>query len=206
MKKILVVYESPAGSTAEASGVIAEYLIAKGFDVTCSFVKNAVAMSEFDFAVIGSPVLYGKITSSMKAYLRNNSDALEMTPHSLFLTCMRLTECSNFSVTVECYRDAAFNEKKKDEKDMTSMEKNHSKNYYFDNIITACMGLDPVQVAFFKGNLNFSRLKFFSRLVMKIMVKLQDEVKEGDFLDKRKIEEWTGSLTEKINNFERGVK
>lgn len=206
MKKILIVYDSPAGSTAKAGEIIKKYFMRKELDVDCISVNNASGLSGYDFVIIGSPVLYGKVSSPIKNYIRKNSEAFSEIPHALFLTCMRLTECSDVHLPVQCYRDAAFNEQKKNENEMSSMEKSHSLQYYLNNTMLISTNLDPVNVAFIKGNLNFKRLKFFSRLVMKIMAKLQDEVNEGDFLDRAAVEQWAESLIDELNISKGGSK
>ncbi|MBC8185216.1 hypothetical protein H8E88_29330 [candidate division KSB1 bacterium] len=84
---------------------------------------------------------------------------------------------------------------------MTPMEKAHTSSYYFDHFLKLIPQIEPVSIAFFKGNLNLSRLKFIHKIIMHIAMILMKEIKEGEFINPDAVADWTENLYSNQFNF-----
>ncbi len=165
-KKILVVYESFCGSTAEVARCIADIFCKKGAQVDLFHVGSVTEISSYDGVVIGSAVKSASWYPSMIDFVKENQHALKQIPVAYFLTCLALYK------NTEDSRKLA--------------------NSYFNPVLTAVPGIKPETMQAFAGKLDYSKMNMMFRMVMKSKMK-EKGIPEGDFRDFRAIETWAGN-------------
>jgi menaquinone-dependent protoporphyrinogen oxidase len=82
--KVLVVYGSKHGSTAEIASKIAEAIEAAGPSVVVHQTEYASDVAGYDAVVIGSAVYFGGWMSATKKFVEDNADALRRVPVWLY--------------------------------------------------------------------------------------------------------------------------
>ncbi len=86
MARILIAYASKTGTARTCAELLQKELT--GLDVTLSDLeRESPELKEYDVAVIGSSVRFGKIRGAAREYLKKNGDVLQKMPHGLFLCC-----------------------------------------------------------------------------------------------------------------------
>jgi menaquinone-dependent protoporphyrinogen oxidase len=86
--KILVVYDTLHGSTAEVAGYIGKELTAAGEDVTVKRVTELVKLDGYRKVILGGPVAMGRWTAPMTQFLERHRDVLQTSRCALFTTCL----------------------------------------------------------------------------------------------------------------------
>lgn len=85
--KVLIVYSSRTGVSRECAEMLRGHLEGK-FEVCVYDIENAPPPPDgYDVAVIGGSVRMAKINKKLKAYLRDNAQALNNIHTALFLCC-----------------------------------------------------------------------------------------------------------------------
>jgi menaquinone-dependent protoporphyrinogen oxidase len=86
--KILVVYDTLHGSTAEVAGYIGKELTAAGEDVTVKRVTELVKLDSYRKVILGGPVAMGRWTAPMTQFLERHRDVLQTSRCAVFTTCL----------------------------------------------------------------------------------------------------------------------
>ena len=159
--KILVAYATKAGSTAEVAAEIGRVIESKsGHKVDVRPVGKAKEVSGYDAVIIGSAIRVGKWLPEATKFVEKHRDALSQVPVAYFTVCLTLSED-----TEENRRKVAA---------------------YLDPV---CEVVQPVDVGLFAGVMDYSKLPFILRLMMKKMGS-----PEGDFRDWEAIRAWAADL------------
>lgn len=90
--RILVVYASSYGTTAEVARTIGDVLSGAGAAVTVAAAAEAPAPDGFDAVVLGSPIYSGDLLPDLNAYVDAHEATLQARPAALFATSMRLRD------------------------------------------------------------------------------------------------------------------
>ena len=87
--KVLIVYGTRYGSTAEISDEMAKALGQGGVDVDVVNAKGGKVENpgEYDLVLVGSGIKMGKWTREPLKFLERNEEALSDTPIALFVSC-----------------------------------------------------------------------------------------------------------------------
>jgi menaquinone-dependent protoporphyrinogen oxidase len=144
-KKVLVVYGSDAGSTAEVADFIGKTLIENGLQADVKPAGSADNAEGYDAAVIGTNIRAGKTNKSLKNFTARNLGSLEKIPTAFFAVCLTMKE------------DTPDNRK-----------------FVSSRMEVLEAGLKPVDEGLFAGKVNLAKLKPFPRFIMKNMVKAVD--------------------------------
>lgn len=203
-KKALIAYATRTGSTREAAEFIGKELAEFGVEVDVRPVVDVEDINLYDAVIVGSPNYYGKHLPEVKKFLKRHEEYLSQIPVAYFFTTMWVTtiiveEVPDFPV----YVDLAYDKYQKPENDMGMMEKAHASSRYLKSLSKIVPEIKPVGVGFFKGRLNFSRLGFFSRMVMRFMAWMTEAVREGEYLNPEIIREWSRGLCSDLFNVEK---
>jgi menaquinone-dependent protoporphyrinogen oxidase len=148
MNKILVAYATKAGSTAEVAEFIGKTLREQGADVDVRAAKDVKDVREYRAAVIGSGIYAGKWLPDALGLIERNREAFREMPVAYFMVCATL-------------------------KDDT--EENRRKVALYSDSAKALAA--PVDVGLFGGKIDYARMNFFFRFMLKNMMKAP----EGDF-------------------------
>ncbi len=92
--RILVVYATRAGSTAEIAREIGAVIAATGAAVDIRPLSDVPEMREFDAVVIGAPLYMGRVVSEIALFVREHQTALEQMPVAAFVVGGFLTDQS----------------------------------------------------------------------------------------------------------------
>ena len=165
--KILVVYATRAGSTIEVAQAIGKKLAAGGAAVDVKPVKNAANLKDYQAVILGSAIRRGAVLPEVTDFAKTNKEELKNIPVAGFIVCMILREDN---------------------------EQNREKAASY---IKPLQGeLSFVDVGFFTGKLDYSRLNFIDAFIIKYFI----GTPEGDLRDWQKINEWAENLGIKLKN------
>jgi menaquinone-dependent protoporphyrinogen oxidase len=162
--RVLVAYASNAGSTAEVAAFIARKLADTGLSVDLRGTRNARSVDGYRVVVVGSAVRAGHWLADASEFVKAHREALAARKTAFFTLCMTLHE------------DTPANREK-----VTG---------YLKPVREV---LDPSWIEFFAGKMEYRRLGFGTRLVVKAM-----KVPEGDFRDWNAIGSWADRLAREI--------
>ncbi len=163
--KILVAYATKAGSTSEVAAEIARVIESKGdYQVDMYPVDELKGVSGYDAVIIGSGIRAGQWLPPATKFVETHREALSRIPVAYFLVCLTLKDD-----TEENRRTVAA---------------------YLDPVREM---LQPVDVGLFAGMMDYAKLPFFFRLMMKTM-----KSPEGDFRDWEAIRAWAGQVCDRL--------
>ncbi len=166
-KKILVAYASKAGSTSEVADFIGKTLADKGAVADVKQLKNIRDITGYQAVVIGSAIRAGRLLPEAVDFVKHYKADLQKTPVAYFIVCMTMKD------------NTEENRKKADS--------------FLDPLRNE---IAPVSVGLFAGKMDYSKLGFASRSVVKHMVK----VPEGDFRNWDSIKKWADNLLPKLTS------
>lgn len=170
-KSILVAYASYCGSTGGVAEAIAKALCEKGAKVEVRLAKSVSDIGAYRAVVIGSAVRSASWWPDAMNFVSQHESTLARMPVAYFLTCLAL------------YKDTS--------------ESRKMAMGYFDPVLKAAPGVKPVDMACFAGALDYSRMGFMYRTVMKS--KMKDKgVPEGDFRDWQAIKAWAEAVQSRL--------
>jgi menaquinone-dependent protoporphyrinogen oxidase len=165
VKRVLVAYASKAGSTAEVADFIGKNIADKGAVVDVKKLENVKGIAGYNAIVIGNAVRAGKLLSEAADFVKHHKAEMQKIPVAYFVVCMTL-------------------------KDNT--EENRKKaNSFLDPL---CAEITPMEKGLFAGKMDYSKLGFATKTVVKHIVK----VPEGDFRDWDAIKKWANEVSKKI--------
>ena len=163
--KILITYASKAGSTSEVADFIGKTLTEKGVTVDVVAINKVNDISEYKAVIIGSAIRAGKVLSESLNFVKKHKLELSKVPTAYFVVCMTLKDENEKNInTVSAYLNPLKAE------------------------------VSPIDFGLFAGKMDYSKLDFISKFMVKNIVK----VPEGDFRDWDAIKNWTNNFYTKI--------
>ncbi len=169
--KVLVAYASDCGSTSEVAEAIGQVLCDNSTTVDIRLVENVKDLSPYQAAVIGSAIHSSKWLPEAMKFVEMKQKALSQMPVAYFLTCLTLYKSND--VTRRRARS------------------------YLDPVLDAAPQVKPVDMGLFAGVLDYSKLSFVVRMVMKSKMKKKG-VPEGDHRNWDAIRAWAKGLGPKL--------
>lgn len=166
-KKVLVAYASYCGTTGGVAEAIGQVLCDNGAAVDVRLVKNVDDLSSYKAAVIGSATRSSSWWPDAIEFVERNKEELSRKPVAYFLTCLAL------------YRDTEANRR--------------VARTYMDPVLKAVPDVKPLDMGFFAGVLDYSKLNLMYRIIMKSKMKKRG-VPEGDFRDWNAIRAWASGI------------
>ena len=148
-KGVLVAYASRCGSTGEIAETIGQALCERGAAADVRLAKEVTDICEYRAVVVGSAVRAGHWLPEAVDFVKAHQEALGGMPMGYFLACLTMMED-----TEEARREAAA---------------------YLDPVREL---VEPVDVGLFAGAMDYGKLPFAFRRMMKAM-----NSPEGDFRD-----------------------
>ena len=162
--RVLVAYASRCGSTGGVAEAIGQTLFNNGVGVDVRLVENVKDLSPYQSVVVGSAIRRSKWLPEAMEFVEANREFLKEVPVAYFLTCLTLSR--------------------------NTEERRVKANGYLDPILKAVPQVQPVNTGLFAGVLDYSKLSWGMRMVMR---RKMDKfgVKEGDYRDWEAIRAWT---------------
>ena len=176
-RKTLVAYASDCGSTGEVAEAIGQVLCDSGMAVDVRLVESVKDLSSYQTAVIGSAVHADNWLPEAVKFVETNRKVLSQMPVAYFLTCLTLYK---------------------------SNEQTRSKaRSFLDPVLDMFPQVKPVDMGLFAGVLDYSKLSFVVRMVMKAKMKKKG-VPEGDHRNWDAIRFWAKGLNSKLEVLRKG--
>lgn len=160
-EKVLVAYATRAGSTGEVAKVIAETLHEAGLRVDLRPAREVTDVSPYRAVVLGSPIRAGRWMPEALKLLRRHREPLSHIPVAYFVVCITLKE---------------------------DTEENRRLVESWMAPVRAI--LEPARMGFFAGKMDYGRLSFLERFIIRNMLK----VPEGDYRDWESIRNWAQEI------------
>jgi len=158
--KILVAYASRCGSTGEVAEAIGQVLCDAGAAVDVRLAKNVTDVSPYRAVIVGSAIRMGRWLPEAVGFVETHREPLSRVPVAYFLSCMTLEDDTE--------------------------EKRRTVAIYLDPVREI---VQPVDVGLFAGAMDYDKLPFIFRLMMKTL-----GTPEGDFRDWEGIRAWADGL------------
>jgi len=158
--KMLVAYSSKAGSTGGVAKAIAERLCEKGARVTLLQANDVSSVKEYEAVVVGSAVYMSRVMGEMADFLERFRSDLQGKALSYFAVCLTMKE--------------------------DTPEKRTTASTFLQ---PAREILQPANEGLFAGALDYEKLSFIYRTIIKGMGE-----EEGDFRDWAAIASWADLL------------
>ncbi len=174
-QKVLVAYDSEAGSTGEIADFIGKVFSENGYIVEIKNVRETVDLTSYDRIVMGGPIRYDTWMSSVGKFVKNNQEVLSKIPVAYFFTCAVLAQ----------------------KNDKTARQAKG----YSDKIHNIAPIVKPVSMGEIAGALDYSKLSFGPTMILKLYLLIQrikdrdrSIGKEGDYRDWDAIRSWVESI------------
>ena len=188
--RILVAYATNAGSTADVARVVGEELVNCGAQVETRSIAElkGADLRAYGAVVVGAPMILGWHREAQR-FLKANRVALANKPVALFATAMTVTETGE-QMPGDVYLDPKLPKRARNAPRLGFKERFTTLGHYLGPMRKSAGDLRPVSVAFFRGKLDFGRLKFFQMLFVMLIVAAQP----GDYRNWDAIRGWARSL------------
>ncbi|KPK22371.1 MAG: hypothetical protein AMK69_19995 [Nitrospira bacterium SG8_3] len=169
--RVLITYASRCGSTGGVAEAIGQALCNNGVAVDVCLVANVKDLSSYQSVVVGSAIRRSKWLPEAVEFVEENRDFLKEVPVAYFLTCLALSR--------------------------NTEETRLKAKAYLDPVFKAVPQVQPVNTGLFAGVLDYSKLSWGMRMVMR---RKMDKfgVKEGDYRDWDAIGAWTSLVRSRL--------
>jgi len=187
---ILIAYSTKSGSTIEVAKTIGEVLCLTNEQVDVKNVNDKIDLDSYSTVILGGPMLLGWHPDSIH-FVRKHQTFLSRIPVAYFITCLRMIESSEVQYnTIPIYQDPQITRIPKNRNRLTFVEKQQAVESYLSPILQKVPQVKPISVGFFGGKLDYTKLNFFHKLFLKIII----QAKAGDFRHWDAIRDWAASL------------
>lgn len=140
--RVLIVYASRAGSTAEVAKTIGQTLREIGIAVDTNSIADVQNADEYEAVIIGSAIRMGKWLPEAVDFVKKHHDRLAKIPTAYFVVCNTMKD------------DTPENRKKT--------------LAYLDPVRTNFPEIQPVDIGLFGGVIDFKKLSFVDRSMLKM--------------------------------------
>jgi len=162
-KRVLISYASRCGSTGGVAEAMGQVLCGMGASADIRLVANVNDLSFYHAVIVGSAIRRGKWLPEAVGFVKDNLDILGQLPIAYFVVCLTM-------------------------KDNT--EENRSKVMaYLDPVRKEAPKIQPVAVGLFPGALDYSKLSFVDKTIMKAK-----GASEGDYRDWSAVNAWASAV------------
>ncbi len=194
MSKILITYSTNSGSTAEVAAAVATTLNQVGHTAEVKPIAQVADLSAYDAVVIGAPMIFGW-QASARRFLKRHAAELATKKVALFACAMRLTRVPGGPLpSVPLALDPNLVSEPLKPGSLTLKERFTTLGYYLQPMLAAAPAVQPLSVAFFNGQLDMRRLKWWQAAFVMIVV----QAVPGDYRDWEFIGAWAKSLAEML--------
>ena len=93
--RIVIAYDSKTGTARECAEKLGRFL--SGHEVSlCDLKESAPQLSEFDFAVVGGSVRFGKLSKTVREFALSEREQLLKMGHAFFICCCDSDEAEGY--------------------------------------------------------------------------------------------------------------
>ena len=168
-KTVLVAYSTRHGATSSIADKIGDVLNQEGYvaDVRPIQKIDAATLEKYDAYVLGSGVIWAKLTPQFIEFLEKHKDAWQKKPTALFAVCLTIQ------------RETEANLKRV--------------RGYIDDSIKHIPELQPFEKIAFAGSVDMRKLTIWERFALKMIFILTPQ-KGGDHRDMNKVVDWASKV------------
>lgn len=170
-KRVLIVYGSGFGSTAEIAHAMAQEL--QELDITTEVLPVQVARAPYtdEAVIIGAPIRYDRWLIEVRDYVRKYQNELSSTSVAYFYTCLALAKQPSNS----------FN----------------SPQVYDQTLIKMNRNVEPIMIAGFSGTLQPKLMPWYYRYPLKLIAIVKG-VEDGDYRNWDMIRRWSRQVSKVV--------
>jgi len=162
--KVLIVYASRAGSTGEVAKALGQTLSEAGATVDVRSVSDENDLNQHQAVIVGSAIRMGRWLPEAVDFVKKHRDELSRIPTAYFVVCSTMKD------------DTPENRRKV--------------LAYLDPVRKAAPNIEPVDIGLFAGVVDFSKLSFMDKSMLKMK-----GAPEGDFRNWAAIKKWATDVT-----------
>jgi menaquinone-dependent protoporphyrinogen oxidase len=194
MGTLLVTYTTTSGSTGKVAETIAEELAKDGTQVDVRRIEDVRDLSSYDAVIVGAPMILGWHRTAV-TFVNKHQQALSQLPLAYFFTAMSLARLAGTHLgEVPIYQDPRLAQPPQNEHKLSFKERFTTVAAYLEPVLKQARVV-PLNVAFFKGKLDYTKLNIFQKLFVMLVFQAQP----GDFRNWDAIRAWAGSLRPVLN-------
>jgi menaquinone-dependent protoporphyrinogen IX oxidase len=194
-KKILVVYATNSGSTAEAAKMVGDELGKEGAPVEILPVEEVASVGAYFTVVVGAPMIMGWHRAAVR-FIRKHHSELGRIPVAYFFTARSLTQLNETDFRgIPLAIDPTLAQPPRDPNHLSFRENYATVKNYLRPALNAARTVKPVSAAFFGGVLRMSGLKWWQTLFVLLVV----QAKPGGEFNAPFIRAWAAGLREKLS-------
>jgi menaquinone-dependent protoporphyrinogen IX oxidase len=191
MSRILVAYSTNSGSTGEVAQAIADELTLAGHSAEARAIAKVTDLNGFDTVVIGAPMIFGWHAEARR-FLRRHRKELAGKKAALFACAMRLTVVPGMALPeVPVALDPTLVSEPQTVGKLIFKERFTEAGHYLEPMLKAASGVKPVQIAFFKGNLDMRKLKWWQAAFVMLVV----QATPGNYRDWEYMRSWARDIS-----------
>ena len=199
--RALIAYDTLSCATADTAATISDELTKSGLNVDLKHIGDIREVGDVDAVVVGSPIRFGACSPKVREFLTKNSSLLNRIPVACFFSSMAAVELNDRPLpNIPIYVDPAFGGRPRRRNELGPFGYAHSVYYYITRFMESVSDVRPVTAAFFKGRLDFTRLRFHQRCVMRLVCFFYREIKEGDFINPDAARAWARLLRSELDS------
>ena len=174
-KKVLIVYDTIHGSTAEVAETIGNDLCTLGFQVDVRFARSVSNIDTYDAVIVGSSIYRFKWLPDAMRFLNRNQKTLEHIPTAFFIVCSAL------------YQD-------------TPESRIAVKEAFVDPVLEKYPDIEPLSVGLFGGAVDFNTncYTLFEKFVLLILGKILGFTDSADWRNWDAVKAWSEEVGELI--------
>jgi menaquinone-dependent protoporphyrinogen IX oxidase len=189
--RVLVAYESNAGSTQEVARAIAESIGSEHVEVELKRLAELDDVGVYDAAVVGAPMIVGWHRGAVK-FIRRHQDILSRIPVAYFMTALSLTDAGQDEEFdgIRIHRDPALLHEPTNPERLSFKEKHNSLGSYLRPVLKKTSKVRPLAIGLFAGKLDYRVLKF----PQMVFVMLLFAQKPRDYRDWEQIRNWGAEI------------
>lgn len=171
-QRLLVIYGSAHGSTAEMAIYMGKRLRQGGFSCDVKSIAEPFSMESYDSIVFGAPIHRGQWMEDAQRFLEDNREKIKPRAFACFFTCMAVAKqppSSDSTAEVDAYQQSVSQS-------------------FFDTPIP--------DIGSFAGKLDYEKCSFFQMLVLKIILG-RNGLQAGDYRNWQAVDTWLQKCFEK---------
>jgi menaquinone-dependent protoporphyrinogen IX oxidase len=153
-------------------------------------VHETKTVSGYDAVIVGAPITSGFHVTALE-FLQRNQSALSHVPVAYFITCLKLMKLPDMS-SVPLFVDPKLPQTPKNPNKLGWLEKFATTQSYVGPVLEKVPQIKPIQVAFFGGKIEASKMNPLTRWMFGLWLGLkpnQDDYRHWDV-----IEQWAGDI------------
>lgn len=192
--RVLVAYATRHGSTSQLAEWIAEEVREAGAEVDVAPVTADPSPGDYHAVVLGGPMILGWHKDGRR-FLKRHAGELAGRPTALFVTCASLTETGEERIDgVTLTKDPWLVKEPRTAGKLSYRENYATPRHYLEDVLEEAPDLHPVNVAFFGGSLDLTKMNLFEKLFVTLAIRATP----GDARNQEAVRGWARQVVAEL--------